>query len=192
MSDQPTIAIAPVVLSMAASAVGALAAGVLGVRIGLKKVKLERAFEKQLTWYQELAETIQLVRNRYKGFQLFVSDPKMHANVPQALEDLAKNAFRFQELAVHANLYATRETFDRVTETLGAMNALSPEFLAPKTGSDERGRAGSDASMRMLDILYMCLARDLRRLLGLEPLAPHDGLVRALEQERQGRSGRTP
>ena len=45
----------------------------------------------------------------------------------------------------------------------------------------------SDASMRMMDILYVCVARDLRRLLGLESLAPHEGLVRALEQERQER-----
>lgn len=185
MPDQPILAIAPVLLTMAASAVGALAAGIWGVKIGLKKIKLEHAFEKQLTWYHELAETIQLVRNRYKGFQLFLSDPKMHGQVPLVLEDLSKHAFRFQELAVHANLYATAETFERVTETLGAMNALVPEFLAPKTSTDERGRAASDASMRMLDILYVCLARDLRRLLGLKALVPHDGLVRALEEERQ-------
>src|SRR4051812_4308335 len=101
MADQPTFVIAPVLLSMAASAVGALAAGMWGVKIGLKKVKLERAFEKQLTWYHEITETIQLVRNRYKGFQLFLSDPKMHGQVPEVLEDLAKHAFRFQELAVH-------------------------------------------------------------------------------------------
>jgi hypothetical protein len=82
---------------------------------------------------------------------------------------------------VHANLYATRETFDRVTETLGAMNALSPEFLAPETTGGERGRAAVDASLKMLAILCVYVARDLPRLLGLEPLVPHDGLVRAVE-----------
>ncbi len=58
-----------------------------------KKVKVERAFEKQLAWYNELAETIQLVTNRYKGFRLFLSDPNMHGRVPEVLQDLAKHAF---------------------------------------------------------------------------------------------------
>jgi hypothetical protein len=165
---------------MAASALGALAAGFWGVRIGLKKLRTERAFEKQVAWYHELCETIQMLKHRHAGLRLFLEKPNAYGKIPELLEDITRHAFRFQELALQANLYATPETHGRVMATVEAMNALSTDLLAPQETASGRRRAATDASMKMLDILFVCLARDARKLLGLKGIEAHEGLIDAL------------
>jgi len=94
--------------------------------------------------------------------------------------ELTRQPFRFQELALQANLYATPQTFGRVMATVEAMDSLSADLLAPRETSSERRRAATEASVRMLDILFVCVAHDARKLLGLKAIEAHEGLINAL------------
>lgn len=199
MPDHSYFGVVPILLSMAASAFGALAAGFWGVRIGLKKLRTERAFEKQVAWYHELCETIQMLKQRHAGLQLFLEKPIASGKIPELLEDNMKLAFRFQELALQADLYATPQTHKRVMATVAAMDSLSADLLAPRETGSERRRAATEASVRMLDILFVCLAHDARKLLGLKAIDAHEGLINALaraesadeKHEAAAKQGRT-
>ena len=171
MPGQTSFNIIPFLLNIAAAAMGALAAGIFGVKLGFKKLKMERAFDKQLKWYTDLAETIQILKNRMNGFLVFLSQKHMHGSVPELLEDLKKLSFRFQELALLADLYTKKKTNILIKKTLVKLNAESPAFLTSSKSNDNSGKQAFIESIELLDDLFNLLTFDVRNLLGLGALS---------------------
>jgi hypothetical protein len=101
------------VLKVALPAIGALVAGWLGTRLGLRKLRHERAFDARVEWHRKLAETAVTLRNRIRTLASYEQgSPALEAAMP-LLTEMAGLAYRFQELAEQASMYATPKTHAR-------------------------------------------------------------------------------
>jgi hypothetical protein len=84
------------------------------------------------------------------------------------VQNISELAFKFQEVAEQAPLYAKKDTCLAIQGVVTKMNALAPQFENPPTPGD--AVHPFDLSMTGLEIIYGLLTRDTRELLDLEPL----------------------
>jgi len=166
-------------LSLVASAIGALLAGYYGVRFGLRQYRAERAMDRRLAWYSELAEVTQKLLNRNRSLQFFIAEGGAPKSVKGLLDELAALSFRFQELAMMAEFYAAPDTVEVIEQTLSLLDRLGGEM---SRGHDAGKRDGAaQESIRVIHAASRLLARDVRREFGLEPLRSHKAFPHADE-----------
>jgi hypothetical protein len=179
---------ADALLTAALSAGAALVAAWAGTRLGLRKFRAERAFDARLEWHRKLAETAKVLRNRLRALPVLRLPKDMPEDVREEMaaevqnmplfKDLNEMAFRFQELAETASLYATKRTYAAVRGALADMTKSAQPF-AKRSAADsdevvlEHAREMHRKSLAGMERVYDLLARDLREMLGLEPLDEH-------------------
>jgi len=167
-------------ITTVASSIGALLAAGVGTYLGQRKFRHERSYDARVNWHRELAETVKKLRNRSKALQYFRERGSAAEEVLEAVKNVGELAFKFQELAEQASLYAQKSTCKAIAQIVSEMNSLSPQFEnPPPKNSNNKSEETPDfftTSLMGLNIVYDLLARDLRELLGLEKLDEHQKL----------------
>jgi hypothetical protein len=179
MADTNSFNVLQILAGFVASGAGTLLAAYVGIRFGLKKLRRERAFEKQLEWYETLGRTIFVLHNRQNSLRVFLREKTPGIDVGALIEELASLSFQFQELATMAEMYAPEETCRVVLDGLSEMNRLGATSFAPAGGASDDMNASTAAmeqSIRILRTIGGCIARDMRGHLGLKSLSEHAAL----------------
>lgn len=158
-----------------ASCVGALLSGVLGAELALRRYRGERSFDARVKWHRELAEVAKVLSNRSRAFRHAMLRGLPEQLLPEA-QDLGPLAFRFQELAEQAPLYAKPDTCSAIRQVMAQLDDLASLFedapgLEPQIDSDSSHPF--DVSIAGMSLVFDLLARDLRELLGLKKLDEH-------------------
>ena len=157
-----------------------LIAGYAGIRFGMSKLRNERAFDKQLEWYEDLGKTIHILLNRYTSFRAYLLRGSFPLDVESMVKDLGNLSFRFQELAAMADMYAPSDTYRVVSDGVAEMNRLGaiimPSSLNPSPEAHQAGEAAMAESIDTLRIIGGYVARDMRVHLGLDTLPVHKHL----------------
>lgn len=159
----------------ALSALSALLAAWFGTHLGLRRFRRERSFDACLEWHRKLAETAKTLRNRTRALPQLSPDVPSESVVP-LLKEMNQLAFQFQELSEIASLYASKRTYAAVRDALAKMTKSAQAFGPnhdPASVSAKEGREMYNASLDGMERVYNLLARDLRAMLGLEPLGEH-------------------
>jgi len=177
MTDPTGSLITPVM-----SALGALIAAWVGTQLGLRKFRQERAFDARLEWHRNLAETAKALWNRTRAFAAFRRGGTPTEAALPLVSELGNLAFKFQELAELASLYATKRTHVAIRDVLAQMQGAAKPFAkypdpddptaVTQRQSEEMYRNTTSGMERVYDLL----ARDLREMLGLERLDEHRSL----------------
>lgn len=160
----------------AASSVGALVSGVVGTRLALRRYRSERSYDARVAWHRELAETVKALSNRSRALRFFLQKDSPAPELLPAVQEVGELAFRFQELAEQASLYAKKDTYLAIRDIVAELDELSPQFENPPEllPVPEEGEPHPyDISLAGLSMIYDLLARDLRELLGLKKLDDH-------------------
>ena len=158
-----------------ASCVGALLSGVLGAALAMRRYRGERSFDARVEWHRELAETAKKLSNRSRAFRQALQQGFPQQLLPGA-EELGTLAFRFQELAEQAPLYAKPDTCSAIRQVIADLNDLAPLFEdapEPEPEADPDNPHPFDVSIAGMEAVFMLLARDLRQMLGLKKLDEH-------------------
>lgn len=167
-------------ITTAASSIGALIAAAVGTYLGQRKFRHERSYDARVNWHRELAETVKKLRNRSKALQHFRESGSAAEEVLETVKNVGELAFKFQELAEQASLYAKKSTCKAIGYIVSDLNGLTLQFEnPPPRNNDQESDERHDpfkASMLGLNVIYELLARDLRELLGLEKLDEHQKL----------------
>lgn len=167
-------------ITTVASSLGALLAAGVGTYLGQRKFRHERSYDARVNWHRELAETVKKLRNRSKALQYFRERGSAAEEVLEAVKNVGELAFKFQELAEQASLYAKKGTCTAIAQIVSDLNSLSPQFENPpprnRNNDSEETPDPFKTSMLGLNVVYELLARDLRELLGLEKLEEHQKL----------------
>ena len=164
------------------SALGALAAAWVGTQLGLRKFRQERAFDARLEWHRNLAETAKVLRNRARAIGAFQRGGMPTEVALPLVKELGTLAFRFQELAEQASLYATKPTHAAIRDVLAQMTGVAQPFAKlpdpedPVAVTQQQVQEMYRSSMSGMERVYDLLARDLREMLGLERLDEHQSL----------------
>lgn len=161
-----------------ASCVGALLSGVLGAALAMRRYRGERSFDARVEWHRELAEKAKTLSNRSRAFRYALQRGLPQQLLPGA-KDLGELAFRFQELAQLAPLYAKPDTCSAIQQVLVDLDNLAPLFddaPIPEPEPDPDSPHPFDVSMAGMEAVFMLLARDLRQMLGLKKLGEHEVL----------------
>ena len=168
------------VITAGLSGASALIAAWIGTRLGLRKFRAERAFDARLEWHRKLAETAKVLHNRTRAFHAFKRGRTPEEVALPLVKDLSELAFRFQELAETASLYATKRTHGAIRAVLAEMTTSAQPFAEYADDDDEAtqqlAREIYVKSLAGMERVYDLLARDLRDMLGLERLDEHHGL----------------
>jgi hypothetical protein len=167
-------------ITAAASSVGALFAAAVGTYLGQRKFRHERSYDARVNWHRELAETVKKLRNRSKSLLYFRERDSAAEEVLEVVNNIGELAFKFQELAEQASLYAKKGTCKAIGQIVKDLNSLTPQFEnpPPRKRENDYDEASDpfEISMLGLNLVYDLLARDLRELLGLEKLDEHQNL----------------
>lgn len=166
---------AETIIVAVASCVGALFSGALGAALAMRRYRGERSFDARVEWHRELAETAKTLSNRSRAFRTALQRGLPQQLLPGA-QDLGELAFRFQEMAQLAPLYAKPDTCSAIQEVLGDLDNLAPLFddaPVPEQEVDPDSPHPFDVSIAGMEAVFMLLARDLRQLLGLQKLDEH-------------------
>lgn len=176
-------AVLPVVSSSLGALLGGLGASWYGTRAAMRKFRHERSYDARVAWHQDLAKTAKVLRNRSRAVQTFKrGDIPAEVALPE-LQKISELAFRFQELAEQAPLYARSETCVAIGEVLSEMNRLyAVDFENPPTDKDEDGPF--EMSQSGLQLVFLMAARDLRTMLNLGPI-PEIEVLDRIEQTRR-------
>jgi hypothetical protein len=149
--------------------------GVVATRLALRRYRSERSYDARVAWHRELAETVKALSNRSRALRFFFQKDSPAPELP-ALQEVGELAFRFQELAEQASLYAKKDTYLAIRDIVAELDELSPQFENPPEllPEPEQGEPHPfDISLAGLSVIYDLLARDLRELLGLKKLDDH-------------------
>lgn len=182
------------VITPVMSALGALIAAWVGTQLGLRKFRQERAFDARLEWHRALAETAKVLRNRTRALAAFQRGGTPTEAALPLVNELGKLAFKFQELAELASLYATKRTHTAIRDVLAQMQgaaqpfATYPDLEEPTAVKQRQAEEMRRSSTSGMERVYDLLARDLREMLGLEPLDEH----RSLDSDDDRQSERSP
>jgi hypothetical protein len=145
-----------------------------GTQFGLRKFRSERAFDARVEWHRKLAETAKILRNRTKAVVAFKRGSTPDEVALPLLQEMAQLAFSFQELAEQASLYASKPTYLAIQEVLREMTKGSQAFAHyPETSDSVSPQVAQQmftSSVNGLERVYDLLAKDLRKLFGLQPL----------------------
>jgi hypothetical protein len=156
------------------TSLGALIAAWVGTQLGLRKFRSERAFDARVEWHRELAETARVLRNRTKALVAFQRGGTPEEIAVPLLQELSELAFAFQELSEQASLYASKPTYLAIKEVLVEMTRGSRAFTTYPAEQDSVSPQDVQrlftSSIDGFERVYDLLARDLRKLYGLEPL----------------------
>lgn len=167
------------VITPAMAALGALIAAWVGTRLGLQKFRQERAFDARLDWHRKLAETAKVLRNRTRTVGAFDRGGTPIEVALPLIKEVGELAFRFQELAETSALYATNRTHEAIRDVLAQMTKPAQAFAEYPEPQDQRNELQQRAqdlhqiSLSGMGRVYDLLARDLRKMLDLEPLEEH-------------------
>jgi hypothetical protein len=167
-------------ITAAASSIGALVAAAVGTYLAQRKFRQERSYDARVNWHRELAETVKKLSNRSRALQYFRERNSSAEELLDAVKNVGELAFKFQELAELASLYAKKSTCKAIGQIIGELNRLSPQFENPpskkKESDAEKASDPFKESILSLNVVYDLLARDLRELLELEKLDEHQEL----------------
>ena len=160
------------VITTILTALGALFAAWIGTMLGLRKFRKERAFDARLEWHRKLAETARILRNRTKSFVAFKNAGTPMEAVMPLMQELQELSFQFQELAEQASMYATSSTYSEIKKVLDEMTKVAKLYAKYEESEETIGRSQAmyDSSMKVFENIYNLLARDLRKMFGLEEL----------------------
>jgi hypothetical protein len=157
--------------TLVASAIGALFAGLLGLRLGMAKVRRERAFAARSKWYEEITQTL------YSMAYLWESQAKLELRYRQlgitkeeGLEILRDRINLVTKLIQEGSLYSSREA----VRALVLLGEVLTEI------GFHGGRPDSQPDMGIVE-LYRCsagfsqaianrMAAEYREYIGLEQL----------------------
>ena len=141
----------------------------------MRRYRRERSFDARVEWHRELAETAKTLSNRSRAFR-YAGKHGLPAQLLPGAQELGTLAFRFQELAEQASLFAKPDTCSAIRQVMAELDDLVPLFedapdLEPDAGQDNPHPF--DVSIAGMNLVYELLARDLRELLGLKKLDDH-------------------
>lgn len=158
-------------LGMLGSAVGALAAGLLGVRLGVAKLRSERSYERRLAWLEEAAVvTREYARCLYNMLHVERVGAKNPENI-EVWKELGTVVDRFFEVVPRSHLYASRRTHQLLGEVSRRANSLASRIGAEETPRPNEEQLQAFDQLRNLMLrTSMELTHDLRDHLGLEDL----------------------
>lgn len=148
---------------LSAGAVAAIAA-FLGVRAGLRKLRLETSFERRLTWCEQTMNCL-----NEAGTSIVRA---AHFEPRDAAEDLWGEALRSYEALLpycaQKELYASTAAFQAIQAAMEAMQSLLRQYYE-ETGDSRTAAAACQLSLQHA---VTALAKEARAHLGFEPLDP--------------------
>jgi hypothetical protein len=152
------------------SALGSLAGGWLGVTLAVRRLRAEKAFERQLQWHEDMADI--LYRLAVSVNQWTAPDVGQSREVGhKAYLEFDKQLDRFAVDAQKAALYATKASRARISKLIEELQAVTAEMNLLGEMTPERN---TDALKRYRTFVApirdtaKVLARDVRRQLGID------------------------
>jgi hypothetical protein len=151
---------AQVVINFAASALGALGAGYVGVRFGLYRLRRERGFDQRLAWYKEMLGALHDAAKLID--ELRETSPDLR-DVVRTDPTAALRVRRFDLALAEARAYATQRS-------IAALNRTAQSFVQLGEGEIETQTDFNTALEAMLQASE-ALSDEVRTHLGLEKVS---------------------
>jgi hypothetical protein len=114
-------------ITTTASSIGALVAAGIGTYLAQRKFRHERSYDARVNWHRDLAETVKKLRNRTKALQYFREINSAAEEILESVKNVGELAFKFQELAEQASLYAKKSTCKAIGQIVSDLKAGSPK-----------------------------------------------------------------
>jgi hypothetical protein len=157
-----------------ASAIGALAAGAVGFRYAMAKFQRERAYDRQLAWY-ERATAVLLSAARKLSWAIGADNAQMSELVrAKAWEEAIEELLGLRALEIEAEMYASPESYEALREAID--DVLTVAETAPtieRAGKYKAGPPRGQLFVVSFKLLYNAasrLAADVRVHLKLKPV----------------------
>jgi hypothetical protein len=163
---------------------GSLAGAVLGAFLAFRKLRREKAFERQLQWHEDITECLYKIVLTLQAAGVALNQKDTRKAGP-AFGDFAKEMDRFQFLAIKAPLYSTAESAERVSSLIARISAEAAEIgKLPDSETNAQAKALTEL-IPFVEEAADGLSSDVRRQLGLSSLAPSRwNLVQRLREKR--------
>jgi hypothetical protein len=175
--------------SVLASAIGALAAGAVAFRYALAKFQRERAYDRQLGWY-ERATAVLLSAARKLSWAIGADKAQMSEEVrAKAWEEAIEELLGLRALEIEAEMYASPESYEALREAID--DVLTVAETAPaieRSGQYSAVPARGQLFVLSFKLLYNAasrLAADVRAHLKLKPVDREPRLYDKEFRERQ-------
>jgi hypothetical protein len=146
--------------NFAASLIGAW----LGAVLAFRKLRRERAFERQLQWHEDMADNFYRIASAMNGVVKSSAHGSPNAS---AITDLINECDRLAVLGQKATLYATPESRHRVSEI---MTQMRDAVAAVERGTDETTNLFVEVFAKLVRPVRDAgdvVAADVRKHLGL-------------------------
>jgi hypothetical protein len=163
-------------ISAATSLIGALAGAWGGVFLGFRKVRRERAFEKQLAWHEDIADNLYCIASSLNRIALRKDKRSLKTG---EWDTLNKEIDRLAILGPKARLYATRGSYARVGDVMRGMQDIVKPLASVSPPDDDEEKAAqiltsyNAAFFEMVKLVGAAaygVSDDVRKQLGVEPI----------------------
>jgi len=148
-------------LTVAASALGAFAAAAVGYRYALARFRRERAFEKQLAWYEKATGTLIETANKLNWALAGELARIVESDQRRAWAEAQSALVSLRGLETEAEMYASVSSYEALSEAITDVTSLARSLWHLSEGSSGVGMA---APQRLYEIAFKLLYHAASRL----------------------------
>lgn len=155
-------------VTLAASASGVVLAAYLGLRAGLTKLRQERAFDRRLTWYEEMVRALNDLHNQMLFSRIRINRGEQ---ADERAFDAAKE--RVYALIPQSQLFAKPDSVQHIYKAIRSMEAAAVHMQ-----SDPRSPqfvAAEKIALEITRVTARRLANEARVHMGEKPLPTQPG-----------------
>jgi hypothetical protein len=169
--DAQTVAI-NMLISVTTGVITGVFVGIFGIRSAVKQFKLQRAFERQLEWYENTTQAVIHFRELNETLAFALENNRV-----DLLEFARDNTFNltkeFQNNVNNSLLYADRKMYLRLKE-YGAKLKETAEAVSELLRAGKQPTGVYQSNVKLLEKTAFELAKPIRKMLGLNGLSLGD------------------